>query len=108
MPLDSRVNGILSEAMNGRPITKAEAELFLSFPENSLEAVLLQAAANSVSRRRFGNNALLLGQIGVYMAPCDGDCSFCFFAKSHTTTQALVLSTEEIIARCERFAFAWI
>jgi biotin synthase len=46
----------------------------------------------------------LLGQIGVDMAPCEGDCAFCFFAKSHTTIQASVLPTEEVIARCERFA----
>lgn len=38
------------------------------------------------------------------MAPCDGDCSFCFFAKSHTPIQASVLPTDEIIARCHRFA----
>jgi biotin synthase len=57
-----------------------------------------------VSRRRFNNNALLLGQIGVDMAPCDGDCAFCFFAKSHTSIEASLLPTEEVIARCERFA----
>jgi biotin synthase len=104
MTTDTKVNGILREATDGRPITKAEAQFLLSFPENSLEAVLLRAAANGVSRKRFANSALLLGQIGVDMAPCDGDCCFCFFAKSHTTIQASLLATEEIIARCHRFA----
>jgi biotin synthase len=104
MKPDNRVDGILKEAMDGRAITKAEAELLLSFPENSLEAVLLRATANTVSRKRFENSALLLGQIGVDMAPCDGNCVFCFFAKSHTTIQASMLAVEEIIARCKRFA----
>jgi biotin synthase len=104
MTPDTKVDGILREATNGRPITKAEAEFLLSFPENSLEAALLRAVANSISRKRFGNSALLLGQIGVDMAPCDGDCCFCFFAKSHTTIRASVLATEEIIAKCHRFA----
>jgi biotin synthase len=101
---NARVNRILKDAAAGRSITKAEAEFLLSFPENSLEAALLRAVANNVSRERFSNRALLLGQIGVDMAPCDGDCSFCFFAKSHTPIQASLLPTEEIIARCRRFA----
>jgi biotin synthase len=104
MNLNIKLNEVLEEARNGRPITKEEAEFLLSFSENSLEAVLTRAVANIVSRRRFNNSALLLGQIGVDMSPCDGDCSFCFFAKSHTTIQASVLSAGEIIARCERFA----
>ena len=104
MKPDAKVDGILKEATNGRPITKAEAQFLLSFPENSLEAALLRAVANSISRKRFANTALLLGQIGVDMAPCDGDCCFCFFAKSHTTIQASLLPTEEVIARCHRFA----
>jgi biotin synthase len=104
LKLDKKTEAILREAMEGRPITKNEAESLLTFPENSLEAVLLRNTANSVSRRRFGNKALLLGQIGVDMAPCDGDCAFCFFAKSHTSIHAATLSAEEIIARSHRFA----
>ena len=38
------------------------------------------------------------------MAPCDGDCAFCFFARSHTSIQANILSSDEIVVRCERFA----
>lgn len=38
------------------------------------------------------------------MAPCEGDCSFCFFARSHTTVESSVLSLDEIAARCKRFA----
>ncbi|MDX9866351.1 MAG: hypothetical protein RBT78_00345 [Kiritimatiellia bacterium] len=104
MILNTKVDALLRGAAAGRPITQAEAELLLSFQENSLEAALLRATADAISRRRFGNNALLLGQIGVDMAPCEGDCAFCFFAKSHTSIQAAVLPKEEIIARCERFA----
>ena len=101
---DNKAEGLLREALDGRPITKAEAEFLLAFPENSLEAVLLRNTANGISRKRFENQALLLGQIGVDMAPCDGDCAFCFFAKSHTGIQASTLSTEEIVARSHRFA----
>ncbi len=104
MAEQNRVERLLDDASNGYAITKADAEVLLSLPEQSLEAALLRSTADRFSRRRFANNALLLGQIGVDMEPCDGDCAFCFFARSHTTVQASVLPTEEIIARCERFA----
>lgn len=99
-----KIEGILEDATQGRPLTKTEAEILLSVSENSLEAAMACAAANAVSRKRFQNNAVLLGQIGVDMEPCDGDCSFCFFAKSHTQIQASVLPMEEILTRCERFS----
>ncbi|MGD8453843.1 MAG: hypothetical protein PVJ57_18670 [Phycisphaerae bacterium] len=104
MVLDTNVAGILNDARGGRPITRAEAEVLLGLPEYSLEAALLRSTANAVSRQRFGNGALLLGQIGVDMAPCAGDCAFCFFARSHTSIQPSVLSVDEVAGRCERFA----
>ncbi len=104
MKSDANVQRILEDATHGRPITKAEAVQLLHLPENSLEASLLRSTANVVSRHRFANSGLLLGQIGVNMAPCEGDCAFCFFAKSHTSIQSALLPVEEIIARCERFA----
>ncbi|HNR99684.1 MAG TPA: hypothetical protein PKX48_06315 [Planctomycetota bacterium] len=104
MSVNGKTAGLLKDALEGRPIEKAEAAFLLALPEDSLEAALLRAAATTINRRRFGNGGLLLGQIGVDMAPCEGDCAFCFFAKSHTTVQPALLSVEEIAARCERFA----
>jgi len=104
MAINAKVDGILREVIDGRSITKAETEFLLSFSESSLEASLMRSMANIVSRKRFQNSALLLGQIGVAMAPCEGDCSFCAHAKSHTTIQPLTLSVEEITTRCEGFA----
>ena len=103
MGVDPKVSRILKGAEDGRPITRSEAKLLLSLPERSPEAALLRSTANSISRRRFNNSALLLGQIGVGMAPCDGDCAFCFFARSHTSIEPSVLSTEEVLDRCRRY-----
>lgn len=104
MTVRDRIEGILKETTEGRPLAQAEAEVLLSVSEHSLEAALICAAANVVSRKRFANNALLLGQIGVDMEPCDGDCAFCFFGRSHTQIEASVLPKEEVLARCERFS----
>lgn len=104
MELNSNIETILNNAQAGNAISKQDVILLLSLPEYSLEAAVLRSTANNISRRRFENKGLLLGQIGVDMAPCDGNCAFCFFASSHTSIEASVLSPEEIISRCERFA----
>jgi len=104
MTVDKHIDRIIHNVTSGKSITKQEAKNLLSLHENSPEAALLRATANAVSRRQFQNNALLLGQIGVDMAPCDGNCAFCFFAKSHTSIQPSLLPVEEIIVRCHRFA----
>ncbi len=104
MRIDLQIEKILKDAQAGIAVTRKDAISLLALPENSLEAAVLRSTANAISRSRFANQGLLLGQIGVDMAPCDGDCCFCFFAKSHTTIQPAVLSVEEVIRRCERFS----
>lgn len=100
---DKGIIRILRGAESGKGITKAEAIRLLSLKENSLEASLLRSVANNISRQKFNNNALLLGQIGVDMSPCDGDCAFCFFAKSHTTSEPSVLSVKDVISKCKNY-----
>lgn len=101
--MERSIIDILKNAETGCAISKKEAVTLLSLPENSIETALLRSVANTISRKRFNNNALLLGQIGVDMAPCDGDCAFCFCAKSYTAINPFVLSADEIISRCKKF-----
>jgi biotin synthase len=104
MMCEKNLQTILNKSLEGLSITKAEAEYLLTFPENSIEAALIRATANQVSRKKFKNRGLLLGQLGVDVGPCAGDCAFCFFAKSNTTVQPSVLSMEEITQKWLRFA----
>jgi biotin synthase len=64
------------------------------------------AVADGVSRRRFGNQAMLLGQIGIETAPCPGKCGFCVFGEGHTTFPKTRLSTAEIKAKAQSFTAA--
>lgn len=75
MNIDAGVRRILKDAEEGKPINKIEAETLLALPANSPEAAAVRSAANVLSRRRFSNMGLLLGQIGVDMAPCEGNCA---------------------------------
>jgi biotin synthase len=95
---------ILNRSLEDISINQEEAEYLLTLPENSGEAAMVRSTANQVSRRKFKNKGLLLGQLGVDVGPCAGDCAFCFFAKSNTTVQPSALSTEEITQKCLRFA----
>lgn len=76
----------------------------LTLPEASVEAGIARAVADSASRKRFRNEAILLGQIGIEIAPCPGNCRFCVFGKGHSQFPESRLTTEEILERAESFA----
>ena len=99
-PLDR----ILQRALDGHAPTREDCVYLLGFPEESLEAGAIRAVADAVSRRKFGNQAMLLGQIGIETAPCPGKCGFCVFGEGHTRFEATRLSMPEILARARAFA----
>ncbi len=101
---NGRLRGILGAALAGKTPDKKDCRYLLGFPARSMEAGVLRATANAITRRRFDNAGLMLGQVGVHMAPCDGGCAFCAFAKPHTTIRESTLSTEESIQRANAFS----
>jgi biotin synthase len=103
MRISERLDGILKRAIDGLAPSKADCVYLLDLPEASLEAGVLAAAADAVSRRRFGNRAMLLGQIGIETAACPGGCKFCAFGKEHTGFPTTQLALDEIIARTRSF-----
>ncbi len=104
MQLASEVDRILGRSLDGHAPSREDCVALLWLPSDSLEARLLMAVADTVSRRRFGHEAILLGQIGIETAPCPGNCGFCVFGEGHTQFQKNLLSTEEILARAQAFA----
>lgn len=102
--LTEGIKVILDQALDNIPPSRKECGVLLELPPNSLEAIQLRATADFVSRRRFGNQAILLGQIGIGSAPCPGDCLFCVFGQSHTTFPRSELSLDEILQRTRSFA----
>jgi len=102
--LEPRLRDILQAALAGKAPSKEDCRYLLGFEAHSIEAGTLRATANTICRRRFGNAGLMLGQIGVHMAPCDGGCGFCAFAKPHTTIRESTLSLGESIQRANAFS----
>jgi len=104
MKLPVEIERILDAAFAGQPPTRRDCLYLLSLAEDSVEAGVLKAAADALSRRRFGNRAILLAQIGIDIAACPGNCRFCVFGKDHTRFQPARLSVEEVVGRAHAFA----
>ncbi|HUW30666.1 MAG TPA: radical SAM protein [Planctomycetota bacterium] len=104
MQIAPALDRIVEAALAGRAPTKEECVYLLGLPEDSVEAGVLKAVADSISRKRFGNRAILLAQIGIDIAACPGNCGFCVFGKDHTRFQPVRLSLEEIVRRAHAFA----
>ncbi|QQE13574.1 hypothetical protein JD969_08985 [Planctomycetota bacterium] len=69
----------------------------LSYPETSIEASIIRASADAISRKRFNNQALILGQIGIETAPCPANCKFCVFSERDFTLPQSKLTIDQII-----------
>ena len=104
MRLPEPLDRVLGCALDGQAPTREDCIYLLGFPAESLEAGAIRAVADTVSRGKFGNEAMLLGQIGIETAPCPGKCGFCVFGEGHTQFETTRLSMSEIAARARAFA----
>jgi biotin synthase len=103
MKVDHKIIGILDKARNGLAPGREECIFLLQFPETSLEAALVRAVSDSITRQRFDNQGIILGQIGVEIAPCPGMCRFCGFGQGHTTFESSFMSDENILLNADSF-----
>ncbi|MBC8443403.1 hypothetical protein H8D79_01615, partial [PVC group bacterium] len=102
--MPDRLDRILTAALDDCGPSRDDCAYLLGLPSESLESATLMAVADTVSRRRFKNEAMLLGQIGLETVPCPGNCKFCAFGKSHTAFERTELPMEEILLRAHSFA----
>ena len=91
------LQGILDRALERKAPTRDEMVRLLQYSEQSLEAGLIRAVANRITRERSHNHAVLSGQIGYSTAPCSGDCSFCVFGAGHSTFPNVEMSIDEVV-----------
>jgi biotin synthase len=103
MRIDERLDAVLNDALEGCGPSRADCAYMLQFPELSLEAAVIAAAADVSSRQRFRNEAVLLGQIGIDIAPCPADCAFCAFGERHTHFTPRQMAEEEVLRRAHEF-----
>jgi len=101
--LPTQLQTILGKAFEGQAPSKEECVYLLKVPEDAIEASAIKTVADAVTRQRFHNTGILLGQIGIETAPCSGNCGFCVFGKDHTNLPTGRLSLDEIRKRAQGF-----
>ncbi len=94
--IDLMLTELLERARSGSGLSKQECIRLLDFDEYSLEALLIRATAKDLTRERMGNAGVILGQIGIDVAPCRGGCGFCVFGEGHTRFQPFRIGNEEM------------
>ncbi|MDO4588167.1 MAG: hypothetical protein Q4C95_12895 [Planctomycetia bacterium] len=92
----SAFSKIMDRASAGEILNRTELISLLQYPEISPEADRIRTLASQISRERFQNRGVILGQIGYETAPCPGNCQFCAFARDYTTLPEKYQTAEEI------------
>ena len=102
-PLSSSFLNIIEKAENFQTPTRNELIELLGYSEISHEADRIRSTANQVSRKRFNNRGMILGQVGYETSPCPGNCQFCAFAEDYTTEKTNTFSKEEVVQQASEF-----
>ena len=93
------INEIFHKVDAGTPLTREDALELLSIPNLSADYYALLQKAMEVSQRDFGDKGYIFVQIGLNVAPCSGNCTFCSLAKCNTTfTETSEKSYDEVLA----------
>lgn len=103
MKLETRFQKIIERAYGGIAPDKSDCIYLLTFPEASLEASLMRAAANDIIRTNSDNSAIMLGQIGIDVQKCSGGCKFCTFGEGHTQFEPHTMNDEELREKVTEF-----
>ncbi len=104
MKIDPFIQEILDRALANEAPDRTACQRLLECEPTSREAHALRGVADVLTRQRFANRGIILGQIGVEIGPCPGRCKFCSLGDGHTTFTANTMSLEEILERSRGFA----
>jgi biotin synthase len=94
---------ILDKALDGAVLTREEIMEILRIPLPSLEAALVMASGDFLTREACGGWAEVHAQVGLNLSPCPNDCSFCSFAASNQVFQKEEeMEVGEVVLRAQK------
>ncbi len=82
--ISEKLQSVIDKARNRERITKEECKYLLSQPATSLGSSIIRGVANDLIREKNDNGAIIIGQVGVDIHPCNANCGFCSFGEGHT------------------------
>jgi biotin synthase len=103
MKMEAKTANILENAFSDVAPSYEECKHLLELDGASPEALALRAAAAAIVRRKSQNAALIYGQIGVEVSPCEANCSFCSFAKEYTAFESMRLDDDVLVQKTKEF-----
>jgi biotin synthase len=95
--MDKRAYEIINRALEGTPPSRGDCVYLLGLHESTSEATFVRGAANDIVRLKTDNTGVLFGQVGLELYPCEADCKFCAFGKSHTGFSGKITLDDETI-----------
>lgn len=100
------INEILKKVDAGMPLTAEDAVELLSIPNLSTDYYILLQKAMEISHRDYGDKGYIFVQIGLNVAPCSGNCTFCSLAQCNTTfTETSEKSYDEVLKEVSTIDF---
>ena len=98
MNIDAKVIDSVKKVSDGFVLNREEISYLLSVSPHSVESGYIMASADTINRLASNGKAEVHAQIGVNLAPCPKNCSFCAFAAQNKVfTHKTELTVEEII-----------
>ena len=94
--IDKELQRILDKADKREPLTLEDCKYILSFPAESYESGVIRSKANELIRRKNDNAAIIIGQVGVDIHPCEAKCKFCSFGEGHTKIPTIKIDKETL------------
>ncbi|MEW6571858.1 MAG: radical SAM protein [Nitrospirota bacterium] len=96
--IDSKIIDIVTRVSEGYFLTRDEIIRLLKVGPHSMDAGYIMASADILNREASNGKAEVHAQIGLNLAPCPNNCSFCSFAaKNKVFTKRYDLDIEDII-----------
>jgi len=94
----------LDKALSEQDINTTEAITLLEINNESFDMYALASAANTLTRRQFGNRGEVWAQLGLSLYPCPQNCKFCFFgAEWRLNTEYIEMSVDEAVTKSVAF-----
>jgi biotin synthase len=99
-----KIDDVLNKTGSGELLSRDELVFLLEFPSDSIEAYMVMAEANRISKEVSEGKAEVHAQFALNLAPCSCDCLFCSFAEVNGVfTASTALSSEQAVAYARQF-----
>jgi len=101
------VQMVLDRALAGEEVSREEAVELMKIDENSYQMYALASAANTLTKRQFGDRGEVYAQVGINLWPCPKSCRFCVFGEKWNVIKSrMEFSLEEVVLRAKAFEAA--